>query len=130
MFTLQSIKEAHAKVKSGADFPRYIQELKKLGVAYYENYVADGHTQYFGLDNFSITSDPKYTALPVASSSSTDILKQDLAIHQKGGTDYFTFCKQAADSGVDKWTVDIVNLTCTYYNKAGTALLVESIPVP
>jgi len=130
MFTLQSIKEAHAKVKSGADFPRYIQELKKLGVTYYENYVADGHTQYFGLDNFSITSDPKYTALPVASSSSTDILKQDLAIHQKGGTDYFTFRKQAADFGVDKWTVDIVNLTCTYYNKAGTALLVESIPVP
>ena len=130
MFTLQSIKEAHAKVKSGADFPRYIQELKKIGVTFYENYVADGHTQYFGLNNFSITSGAKYTAMSVASTSSTDTLKRDLAIHQKGGTDYLTFCKQAADAGVDKWTVDIVNLTCTYYNKAGIALLTESIPVP
>jgi uncharacterized protein YbcV (DUF1398 family) len=130
MFTLQSIKEAHAQVKSGADFPQYIQVLKKSGVSAYENYVADGHTQYFGSDNFKITSDPKYTAIPIASESSIDTLKHDLGIHQQGGTDYLTFCKQAAKAGVHKWTVDIINMTCTYYNKAGTAILVESIPVP
>lgn len=128
MFTIQSIKEAHAKVKSGADFPRYVQDLKKLGVNFYENYVTDGHTQYYGSHNFSITSDPKYTAIPVAADSSAEALKKELAIHKKGGTDYLTFCKQAADAGVAKWTVDIVNLTCTYYNRAGEALLIESIP--
>jgi hypothetical protein len=33
MFTIEQIKQAHNKVKSGADFPKYIQEIKKLGMA-------------------------------------------------------------------------------------------------
>lgn len=28
MFTVTQIKEAHSKVKSGADFPKYIQQIK------------------------------------------------------------------------------------------------------
>ncbi len=32
MFTIEQIKEAHAKVKSGADFPNYIHDLIILGV--------------------------------------------------------------------------------------------------
>lgn len=34
MFTVEQIKTAHSKVKSGADFPAYIQDIKKLGVTY------------------------------------------------------------------------------------------------
>ena len=30
MFTIAQIKEAHDKVKSGADFPKYIQDLINL----------------------------------------------------------------------------------------------------
>ncbi len=29
MFTVEQIKTAHSKVKSGADFPAYIQDIKK-----------------------------------------------------------------------------------------------------
>lgn len=29
MFTITQIENAHSKVKSGADFPKYIQDLKK-----------------------------------------------------------------------------------------------------
>jgi len=36
MFTVKEIQEAHAKVKSGADFPKYIQEIKKMGVTGFE----------------------------------------------------------------------------------------------
>ena len=32
MFTVEQIKAAHSKVKSGADFPAYIQEIKALGL--------------------------------------------------------------------------------------------------
>lgn len=32
MFTVEQIEEAHSKVKSGTDFPNYIQEIKNLGV--------------------------------------------------------------------------------------------------
>lgn len=43
MFTLDQIREAHAKVKSGADFPHYIQDLIVLGVQKYDIFVHDGH---------------------------------------------------------------------------------------
>ena len=46
MFTLDQIKAAHSQVKSGADFPKYIQDIGKLGVLKYEHFVADGHTTY------------------------------------------------------------------------------------
>ena len=32
MFTIQQIKEAHSKVKSGSDFPKYVQDIIALGV--------------------------------------------------------------------------------------------------
>ena len=32
IFELKEINEAHSKVESGADFPKYIQDLIKLGV--------------------------------------------------------------------------------------------------
>ena len=38
MFIVEQIKKAYRKVKSGADFPVYIQDLKKLGVKYYETF--------------------------------------------------------------------------------------------
>jgi len=43
MFTLNQVKQAHSKVKSGADFPAYIVAIKTLGVVYYQTYVTDGH---------------------------------------------------------------------------------------
>lgn len=54
MFILEQIKTAHSKVKSGADFPKCIQDLKQLGVAYYETYVEDGHTDYYDLNEKEI----------------------------------------------------------------------------
>ena len=33
MFTIAQIKEAHSKVKSGADFPQYIQDLIQLDLS-------------------------------------------------------------------------------------------------
>ena len=32
MFSLDQIQQAHSKLKSGADFPVYIHEIKLLGV--------------------------------------------------------------------------------------------------
>ena len=46
MFTLQQIQDTHAKVKSGADFPQYIQDLKDLWVRSYTIFVSDGHAEY------------------------------------------------------------------------------------
>src|SRR5262245_57278569 len=102
MFTLSQIKQAHLKVKSGADFPGYIQELKALGVIAYDNYVADGTTHYRGWDNYAVKGDPKYPMLEIAATSSQGELSHALRVHQSGGSDYPTFCKEAARFGVEK----------------------------
>lgn len=128
MFQLDDIKKAHSKVKSGADFPGYVQDLIKLGVKKYDTYVGDGHTMYFGKDNFQLGSEPKYTTLPISDSSDGEKFQGFLKVHQQGGSDYPTFCRQAAETGVEKWTVDMDQMTCTYYDKSKGKMLEERIP--
>lgn len=128
MFTIDQIKNAHSKVKSGADFPQYIQDIKALGVTDYSTFVTDGHSIFCG-DNDSMAQLPaKYDALEIAENASASQLDKALKIHQAGETDYMTFCRQAADAGVEKWVTDINHMTCTYYDIAGNALVVEDIP--
>ena len=66
MFTLHDIKEAHAKVSTGADFPAYIEELRGMGVTGYSTYVSDGHTAYTGSEGFSLESDAKYASQDIS----------------------------------------------------------------
>lgn len=128
MFTIDQIKAAHAKVKNGQDFPKYVQELLKLGVTSYECYVADGHTLYFGNENFKVLSDPKYATLHVADLSNVGQFIKDLKNHQQGNTNYPTFCIDCSKSGVEKWIVNTIKMTCAYYDKLGNVILVEHIP--
>ena len=128
MFTIEQIREAHSKVKSGADFPKYIQDIKKLGVTYYVVFVADGHTDFFGQDDFQISGSLKYQPLTIAEKSDIEQFKKDLKAHQQGKTDFLTFCKDCAKSGVEKWIVSLDKMTCTYYDLVGIDILVEQIP--
>lgn len=128
MFTIEQIKQAHSKVKSGADFPKYIQDMKQLGVQTYEHFVTDGHIQYKGLDAFTLSADAKWATQNIAEQGNTAQLQHSLKIHQQGQTDYPTFCIQAAESGVEKWIVNMNAMTCTYFDKAGKNMLTENIP--
>jgi uncharacterized protein YbcV (DUF1398 family) len=128
MFELKDIKAAQSVIKTGADFPKYVQQLIKLGVKKYETYVSDGHTVYYGEDNFRVTTDPLYPRLSVANISDKDRFKHFLKNHQRGQTDFPAFCKHAADTGVEKWTMDMETMTCTYVDKANNRMLEEQIP--
>lgn len=128
MFTLDQIKAAHQKVKSGADFPAFIRELKSFGVISYHTYVSDGHIMYVGLGNYERQSPAKYSSMTIADPADRDQFIQDLRTHQQGGSDYPTFCNQCAASGVDMWIVSLVEMTCSYYDKNGEQILVEAIP--
>ncbi|MES2486802.1 MAG: DUF1398 family protein [Bacteroidota bacterium] len=127
MFTLDQIKGTHAKVKSGADFPQYVQDVKALGMISYTQFVSDGHTVYNGNEQ-ELVAPAKYEVLEVASTGNAPKLAADLKAHQAGQTDYPTFCRDAAAAGVEQWTVDVLRLTCTYYDKAGNSMLSEAIP--
>ena len=128
MFTVEQIKAAHGKVKSGADFPAYIQDLKKLGVRYYETFVSDGHTDYYGKNSVKTSISAKYPTLRIAQVSDSKQFKADLKAHQQGKTNYLTFCNDCAKSGIDKWEVCLAKMTCTYYDKIEEIILVEEIP--
>jgi uncharacterized protein YbcV (DUF1398 family) len=128
MFTLNQIREAHSRVKSGADFPSYIQDMKKLGVQSYEHFVNDGHITYQGASDFNLSAPPKWDPVPVAPVGKPDMLSHEISIHQKGQTDYLTFCRHAAGAGVEKWVVDIKNMMCTYYDRSGGNMVAEPIP--
>lgn len=128
MFTLEQIKQSHSKVKSGADFPQYIRDLKVLGINNYIIYVADGHAEYFGDSNCHLTSDPKYPIINISEKNENDKFKDYLKSHQQGKSDYLTFCKQAAETGIEKWVVLLNEMTCTYYDKTGNKVLIENVP--
>lgn len=128
MFTLQDIKDAHAKVRSGEDFPRYIQDLIDLGVRSYTISVADGRATYDGEGGYTIASDPKYSPLPISNTIDKETFLHDLKLHQQGGTDYMTFCRDVADSGIAKRIMDMDAMTCRYHDSQERLVLEEAIP--
>lgn len=128
MFTVEQIEQAHQKVKSGADFPKYIQEIKQLGVAGFETWVKDSHTEYFGANSYQTQSNPQYDELTIAEKSDKTKFVDYLKKHQRGETNYYAFCTHCAETGIEKWIVDLEKLTCTYYDKVGNEILVEQIP--
>jgi uncharacterized protein YbcV (DUF1398 family) len=128
MFTVEQIELAHDKVKSGADFPKYIREIKQMGVMAFETWVKDSHTQYFGKNDYQTKSQPQYKDLTIADKSEKERFSHYLKIHQQGETDYSTFCSHCAETGIEKWFVSLNEMTCTYYDKKENKILVEQIP--
>ena len=128
MFTIAQIKEAHSKVKSGADFPAYIQDLIALGVQGYDTFVNDGHMEYFAADNYRTAATETYNSIAIAPMANKERFIEFLVMHQDGQTDYPTFCNHAAQCGIAKWSVNIIEMTCTYFDQSGAPILIEKIP--
>lgn len=128
LFTVEQIKAAHSKVKSGADFPAYIREIKSFGVTHYEAYVTDGHIDYHGANDFTAKVPAKFEPLTIVDVANAEKFKAELLAHQQGKTDFLTFIKICAEIGIEKWEICMDKMTCTYYDKAGIKILVEEIP--
>ena len=128
MFTVEQLKAAHSKVKSGADFPAYIKEIRSLGVTQYEAYVTDGHIDYHGANNYTATVPAKYDSIAIENSPNTDRFKAELLAHQQGKTDFLNFIRMCAETGIEKWEICMDKMSCTYFDKAGNEVLVEQIP--
>lgn len=127
-FTIADITAAHQKVKSGADFPQYIQAIKSLGVSHYTTFVSDGNTIYFNREHQSVHAGNKYNTLIISEKANLDHFKTRLKLHQQGGTDYMTFCKDCAENGVAGWKMDLDKMTCTYFDFNKQETLIEQIP--
>ena len=114
MFTKETILAAQARVKSGADYPHLVQELKGMGIRSYVHFVAEGSNVYQGEGGHSVTIGHAPEPIPVADQPSAAAFRHSLTLHQQGKTDYPTFCRQAGEAGVDKWTSDLAAMTGTF----------------
>ncbi|MBS1526268.1 MAG: DUF1398 domain-containing protein [Bacteroidetes bacterium] len=128
MFTLQQMKAAHAKVKSGADFPRYIQEIKALGLKRYTYSVTDGTITYYGENGYQVPAPAIYEPKSINPDASPQLLRHVIAIHQQGQTDFPAFCEQAAIAGVKQWVIDTERMLCIYEDSDGKEMVLEPIP--
>ncbi|TWW01627.1 DUF1398 domain-containing protein, partial [Chitinophaga pinensis] len=120
---ITAIKAAHARVKTGADFPRYIQEIKALGLRRYEYFVTDGNTVYYGDNGHQVQSLPIYEEKAINTMLCNSFKTYDY-YSSTGQTAFLTFCQQAADAGVEKWVIDTERMVCTYLDRKG-GILVE-----
>ena len=122
------MKAAHARVKSGEDFPAYVQEIKEMGLLRYDFMVKDGRTTYHGANGFQVSSDRSYGEKTISAQASPAAVKQIIAEHQQGKSDFPTFCTLVADAGVEKWLVDTEAMLCSYYDRSGNSMVAEPIP--
>ena len=128
MFTLEQIKKAYDKVQTESDFAIYIQELIHLGIKGYDTIVSDSRVVYYSDTDYEVSTDKKYEPLYIAPTGNKERFIEFLVMHESGQTDYFTFCQQAAQCGIAKWRIDIIEMTCTYLTTTGDALIIEKIP--
>jgi uncharacterized protein YbcV (DUF1398 family) len=127
MFTIEQINDLHAQLGSARTLPEYVRALKALGVERYDSYLADGHSEYFGQGGHRVVSPPVHDVLPVAATGQRETFLQHLGRHERRETTYLEMSRGLAQSGIEKWTVDMGRMTMTFYDKAGREMLVEQI---
>lgn len=128
MITLTDIETAQSKIGAASDFPQYIQDLKKLGIQKFSTLVENSQSVYWQKGGEPIVSAWKYKTLTIASKTDENTFVECLKMHQEGRTDYFTFCEDCAKSGIERWVMDLDQMTCTYIDHSGHEILVENVP--
>ena len=71
MFTKDQIITAQAKVKSGADYPNLIQDLKAIGVRSYDHIVSDHSNMFYSNNGHSVVISHSQPSIPVAAEPSS-----------------------------------------------------------
>ncbi|MFI5040460.1 MAG: DUF1398 domain-containing protein [Acidimicrobiales bacterium] len=127
VFTIEQIEELHARFGNAETLADYVRSLAALGVARYDSFVSDGHSEYLGRDAQRATSHAVHDQLTIAESSDRDALLDHLRRHEQGETSYVEMSEGLAASGIERWTVDTSAMSMTFYNRSGYAVRVEQI---
>jgi uncharacterized protein YbcV (DUF1398 family) len=120
VFTIEQVKDLHARLGSAKTLPEYVRALKALGVERYDSYLVDGHSEYFGLDGHRVVSPPVHEVLPVAKTGQRETFLQHLRRHEQRQTTYLEMSRGLAQCGIEKRTVDTGRMTMTFYDRAGS----------
>lgn len=126
-FSLENIKEAHGKF-TGVDFPKLIQEFKKMGMLTNAFNLQSGQVTYAHKLGEQIEVQRIAVDADINRTSSAEGAKDVLRRHQAGETDFATFCREIAGAGVCKWVSNMDEMTCSYYDLHDNVVVVEAIP--
>jgi len=69
MFTIQQINDLHDRLGEMESFPHFVWALNSLGVETYDSYLTDGHSEYFGIDGYTVKSPAAHEKLSIAETS-------------------------------------------------------------
>ena len=127
MFTIEQINDLHDRLGSAKTFPEYVRGLRAIGVERSDTYLFDGHSEYVRQHGHKIVSPPAHEVLVVAATSQREAFLEHLGRHERRETTYLEMSRGLAQSGIEKWTIDTSRMTMTFYDNAGTEMLVEQI---
>jgi len=127
MFTLEQINDVHDRLGKKETLLSYVRALNAIGVEKYDSYITDGHSEFVDKDAQRVESPPANAALPINDVSDGQQARKHLDLHTQGKSSYLEMSEGLADSGVEKWTVDINKMTMVFYDKQENELLVEKV---
>jgi uncharacterized protein YbcV (DUF1398 family) len=128
VFTMAQIDDLHARFGRADSLADYFRGLAEIGVARFDSFVADGHSEFVGAEGQRVVSPPHHELLAIADVSTRAAFLDHLQRHLDGETSYLEMSRGLAASGVEKWVADTAALTMTYLDRDGVALLVEKVP--
>jgi uncharacterized protein YbcV (DUF1398 family) len=127
VFTIEQIDDVHDRLGNAETLAQYLRALNAIGVETSDSFVADGHSEYFGKGGCKVVSAPAHEKLTIAETANRKSLLEHLRLHNQGETSYLEMSNGLADSGVEKWTFDMNEMTIAYYDRAGNEMLVEAV---
>ncbi|ODU07407.1 MAG: hypothetical protein ABS81_01235 [Pseudonocardia sp. SCN 72-86] len=127
MFCLEDITRIHDELGSADTLPEYLRALRDIGVRHYDSFITDGHSEYHSVDGRTLASDPAHSTFPVGDTCDRDAVLAYMTLVEQGGVGYEQMSQRLAELGMEKWTFDTVDLTITYSDKTGRALLSEQV---
>jgi uncharacterized protein YbcV (DUF1398 family) len=101
VFTIEQIEALHGRLGNAETVSEYVRSLAALGVARYDSFVSDGHSEYVGDDAHRVISDAVHDELVVAESSDREAFLDHMRRHEQGETSYVEMSRGMADSGIE-----------------------------
>jgi uncharacterized protein YbcV (DUF1398 family) len=127
MFTLEQIIEIHDRLGSQDALQRYLRALRDVGVAKYDSYVCDGHSEYYGVDGQKLVGPALHETFAIAQAPDKEWFLEYMKQVENEGVGFTEMSRALADHGVERWSFDTEKLTITYLDQASNVLLAENV---
>ncbi len=126
-FSIEAIRNAHM-LYTGPDFPKLIKEFIHMGMVTNIVNIETGVVTYIDNNGVVLNDTGVNVGFQINESATYENALAALQRNQNGESDFSTFCNEIAIAGVYKWEIDLTNMTCSYFDKTETSIIVENIP--